>query len=382
MLLALNRPRRLLLFVNPYGGKKNALKLYEKYAKPIFRLANIDVSVIITQRPNQIFDLVMQQHLDHFDGIACCGGDGTFSELFNGLIYRDILTEHSDEPSKIDINNIPHPSKPLGIIPAGSTDTIAYCLHGTTDIKTCIIHIVLGQTTGLDISSVSNDKGIIKFYASVMSYGYLGDLLYESESLRWLGPRRYEYSGFKKILRNRGYDVELLLLQDSDTVNDSDVITNCDATDKIKCYENCSTCSANDSGSKPFVGDEIYKRVSGKFFMVNGANISCACTRSPSGFSPYAHVGDGYIDVIVVRHGSLWKNLKLLMTLSSADGEIANLPFVELYKTKKFFIKALNSSSDRSLTDSTQPFSVAPSKQCSVWNCDGEILQETDVIVR
>lgn len=370
----------MLLFVNPYGGKKNALKLYEKFAKPIFRLANVDVSVIITQRPNQIIDLVLQQHLDHFDGIACCGGDGTFSELFNGLIYRDILKNHSSESSKIDVDNIPSPSKPLGIIPAGSTDTVAYCLHGTTDIVTCIIHIVLGQTTGLDISSVSNDKGIIKFYASVLSYGYLGDLLYESESLRWLGPRRYDYSGFKKILRNQGYDVELLLLQDPQ-INVSDVIANCDANEKTKCCENCATCSADgDSESKPC--EEKFKRVTGKFFMVNGANISCACKRSPSGFSPYAHLGDGYIDVIVVRHGSLWKNLKLLMTLSSANGDVAKLPFVEFYRTRKFYIKAVNSSSDRSLTDSTQTISIASNKNCSVWNCDGEILLDTDVMVR
>lgn len=68
----LKRPRKLLIFVNPYGGKKNALKLYEKYAKPIFGIARIDVSVVITQRSNQIFDLVLQHtHLDHYDGIVC-----------------------------------------------------------------------------------------------------------------------------------------------------------------------------------------------------------------------------------------------------------------------------------------------------------------------
>ena len=381
LFVALSRPRKLLLFVNPYGGKKNALKLYEKYAKPIFRLANIDVSVVITQRPNQIFDLVLQQHLDHYDGIACCGGDGTFSELFNGLIYRDILSERSNDPSKADINNIPRPKTPLGIIPAGSTDTISYCLHGTTDIKTCIIHIALGQTSGLDISSVSNDKGIMKFYASVMSYGYLGDLLHESEHLRWLGPRRYEYSGFKKILRNRGYDVELMLLQEPDKTNESDVITNCDESKKVKCFENCSICSASNSESKGS-GDEKFKRIQAKVFMMNSANISCACQRSPAGMAPFAHLGDGYVNVIVVRHGSLWQNLKLLLTLSSADGEIEKLPFVELYRTKKFHFKALNGSSERSLTDSTQPISIGLNKDCSVWNCDGEIIQETDVTVR
>lgn len=343
------------------------------------------MSVIITQRANQIFDLVLQQYLDPFDGIACCGGDGTFSELFNGLIFRDILSQHSNDPSKVDIENIPKPSKPLGIIPAGSTDTISYCLHGTTDIRTCIIHIALGQTTGLDISSVSNDKGIMKFYASVMSYGYLGDLLHESERLRWLGPKRYEFSGFKKILRNRGYDVEVLLLQDPENNNESsDVITNCDQHERVKCFENCSTCSkpsiSNDS--KPSEQNEKYKRVSGRVFMLNGANISCACSRSPSGFSPYSHLGDGYLDVILVRHGSLWKNLKLLLTLSSADGEIEKLPYVEIYRTKKFHVKALNGSSEGSLADSTLPISTAPNKNCSVWNCDGEILQETDVTVR
>lgn len=383
LFLALNRPRKLLLFINPYGGKKNALKLYEQYAKPIFRLANVDVSVVITQRPNQIFELVLQQHLGHFDGIACCGGDGTFSELFNGLIYRDLVHEHPDKAPKIDVNNIPRPSKPIGVIPAGSTDTVAYCLHGTTDIKTCVIHIVLGQTTGLDLSSVSNDKGIIKFYASCLSYGYLGDLLYESESLRWLGPKRYDYSGFKKIIRNRGYDAELLLQQDHETCNDTDVIpSDFESKQRIKCHENCLTCSTNEPETSSGLGEEKFRKVTGKFFMVNGVNISCACKRSPSGFSPYAHIGDGYIDVIVVRHGSLWNNLKLLLTLSTVGGEIEKLPFVECYRTKKFHFKALNSSSDSSLNDSTHPIAIAPSKQCSYWNCDGEILQEADVTVR
>lgn len=372
----------MLLFVNPYGGKKNALSLYNKYAKPIFKLANVDVSVIITQRPNQIFDLVQQQHLDHYDGIIISGGDGTFSELFNGLIYREVLNGHSNEPSKVDVNNIPRLSKPLGIIPAGSTDTVAYCLHGTTDIKTCIIHIVLGQTTGLDLASVSNDKGIIKFYASVMSYGYLGDLLYESENLRWLGPKRYDYSGLKKIVRNRGYDVELLLHQDPNTSSDSDVIENCDAKAKVKCYENCSICSDNEADSKPSVEAGKMKRLSGKFFMVNGVNISCACRRSPSGFSPYSHIGDGFMNVVLIRHGNLWTNLKLLMTLSREKGNIEHLPFVEFYRTRKFHIKALNSSSDGSLADSTQPIPITPNKEFSVWNCDGEILQETDLTVR
>lgn len=51
--------------------------------------------------------------------------------------------------------------------------------------------------------------------------------------------------------------------------------------------------------------------------MVNGANVSCACSRSPMGFSPHCHIGDGCVDVILVRHTSLINNIRLLLRLSS-----------------------------------------------------------------
>ena len=83
------RPKTLLLFVNPFGGKRQAHEIYEKYAKPLFIMANIDVSVVVSQRANQISDILCKQTLD-YDGIVCVGGDGTFSEVFNGLIMRRI----------------------------------------------------------------------------------------------------------------------------------------------------------------------------------------------------------------------------------------------------------------------------------------------------
>ena len=51
--------------------------------------------------------------------------------------------------------------------------------------------------------------------------------------------------------------------------------------------------------------------------MVNGANLSCGCSRSPMGFSPHCHVGDGCVDVILVRHTSFLNNIRMLLRLSS-----------------------------------------------------------------
>lgn len=99
-----------------------------------------------------------------------------------------------------NLDDIPLIKKTIGIIPAGSTDTVAYCLNGTCDVRTTVLNIVLGQVDGLDLSSVSNQNGLLKFYASVMSYGFLGDVAIESEKFRWMGPKRYDYSGKFKPL--------------------------------------------------------------------------------------------------------------------------------------------------------------------------------------
>lgn len=83
-----NRPKKLLLFVNPFGGKKKAMTIFEKYGKPLFEMGNIDINVIVSQRQNQIYDFILSQSLNGYDGIVCVGGDGTFSEVINGLIQK------------------------------------------------------------------------------------------------------------------------------------------------------------------------------------------------------------------------------------------------------------------------------------------------------
>lgn len=41
-----DRPKRLLIFVNPHGGKKQAKKIFRNKVKPLFQLANIEMEVI------------------------------------------------------------------------------------------------------------------------------------------------------------------------------------------------------------------------------------------------------------------------------------------------------------------------------------------------
>lgn len=74
--------------------------------------------------------------------------------------------------------------------------------------------------------------------------------------------------------------------------------------------------------------------VRGKFFMVNGANLACGCARSPMGFSPHCHIGDGCVDVILVRHTSLFNNIRMLLRLSSKQKTLVR----EMINNKNFHI--------------------------------------------
>nr|CAD7405412.1 unnamed protein product [Timema poppensis] len=331
------RPKRIMVFVNPYGGKKKGLQIYEKRVMPLFELAGVHTTITITQSANHARDTLLSCSFDNIDAITCVGGDGTFAEVFNGLVLRTAKDKGIDQNDPEAI--LPTPSLRVGIIPAGSTDTMAYCFHGTTDVQTAVLLIIFGDSVGLDLCSVHSNATLLRYYSSVISYGYLGDVVRDSERFRWMGPKRYDYSGFKKFFANVGYDGEVSLLSDSS-----------DPSKGPKCKDNCERCNKKQHKGQKIkeasAGD--WKTFRGKFFMINGANVSCACVRSPNGISPYGHLGDGCIDVLLIKHTNLLNNLRLLLTLTSKEKTLFIVresshfePYPHIYPSQK--VSLLNS---------------------------------------
>lgn len=100
------------------------MEIYEKYGKQLFSIAGIEVTVQVSQRKDQIKDYVMNHNLDMFDSVGCVGGDGTVSELFNGLVLRECALETIDAD---DIKqNLPKPSLPVAIIPGRFGISLCY----------------------------------------------------------------------------------------------------------------------------------------------------------------------------------------------------------------------------------------------------------------
>lgn len=136
--------------------------------------------------------------------------------------------------------------------------------------------------------------------------------------------------GFKKFVLNRGYEGEILIPEEDD--DEEEQLGEPD--DGMLCCEHCPRCAAKASSvitensaswTKSTTTTTRWRVLRGKFFMVNGANLSCACERSPNGFSRYGHIGDGRLDLVLVRHTPMLNNLRLLLKLASRTQSIVTV---------------------------------------------------------
>ena len=48
---------------------------------------------------------------------------------------------------------------------------------------------------GVDVTALYKQEEFVKYSITMTSYGYYGDLLADSERFRWMGPKRYNWSG-------------------------------------------------------------------------------------------------------------------------------------------------------------------------------------------
>ncbi|KAL5224356.1 hypothetical protein ABZP36_010995 [Zizania latifolia] len=96
------------------------------------------------------------------DGIVCVGGHGIVNEVFNGLLSR------SDRAEAVSI--------PVGIIPAGSDNSLVWTVLGVKDPISASLLIVKDGFTALDILVVEwIQSGIIHFGTTISYYGFVSD---------------------------------------------------------------------------------------------------------------------------------------------------------------------------------------------------------------
>ncbi|XP_061698176.1 ceramide kinase-like isoform X2 [Syngnathoides biaculeatus] len=393
-----SRPSKLLVYINPYGGKRQAKRVYRQKVAPLFALAGISTHVIVTEYANHARDHLREDaELNKYDGVVCVGGDGMFSEMVHGLVWR------TQKDGGVDVDRPEQTliacSLRIGIIPAGSTDCICFATVGTNDPVTSALHIIVGDSQPMDVCSVHHDDTFLRYSVSLLGYGFYGDVLTDSERKRWMGPARYDLAGLKMFLTHHHYEGTVSYLPAAGIAGAP--------RDTARCRSGCLVCQDNGKVSSETDGmcqtehneDDSengrgWRTIRGKFLAINAASMSCACPRSPKGLSPAAHLADGTADLILVRKCSRFSFLRHLLRHTSKDDQF-DLSFVEVHRVRRFRFTPRHCRSDSELEldlldGKRQIFGQIcrdhPACGCapafSSWNCDGEILPHTAIDVR
>ena len=175
--------KKYYLLVNPKGGHKRGLEIYEK-VKHIFSSAGTNITVLHTEYAGHAFDFAKTLDFVGYDGLCAIGGDGTMYELINGMLKRD------------DNHKIP-----IGLITGGTGNSFMYdvdCLDPIDAAKRIVQH----KLRPLDIAKV-NANGELFYSFNIIGWGLATDAGKLAEKLRWLGGVRYDVASIIEVLKGK-----------------------------------------------------------------------------------------------------------------------------------------------------------------------------------
>lgn len=178
--------RRLLVVVNPIGGKGKGEEIFHELLKPMLTAAGTAHEVIVTTGPLHAHKITQTMKLDEVGAIAVVGGDGLFGEVLNGLNSRP------DRLEALDLR--------IGIVPAGSSNCLA-CSVGLRQPLAAAFSIARGCSKPLDVLKVTLENENVILSVCGVSYGFISEVNTHAGKWRWLfGPARYSVCGLRTIL--------------------------------------------------------------------------------------------------------------------------------------------------------------------------------------
>ncbi|KAL5151280.1 Sphingosine kinase 1 [Glycine soja] len=140
---SLGRPKSLLVFVNPFGGKQSAKKIFAEQVKSLLEDAQIQITVQETKHELHAKEVARSLDITKYHGIVCVSGDGILVEVVNGLLQR----EDWDTAIKM----------PLGVVPAGNgmAKSLLDSVGDPCEVANAVLAIIRGSKRPLDVATIT-----------------------------------------------------------------------------------------------------------------------------------------------------------------------------------------------------------------------------------
>ena len=172
--------KNLFLIINPVAGRG----MYKNGLGEVLHLLHSSgyvPTVRFTSRAGEAVDLAQQSV--GYDMLCCMGGDGTLSDVIEGLM-------------RLDIDERP----PIGYFPLGTANDVATTLHlPKGDIAACARRIVGGEARYWDVGGLGDGR----YFTYVAAFGAFTDVSYETpqQSKQALGHLAYILEGMNRLTR-------------------------------------------------------------------------------------------------------------------------------------------------------------------------------------
>ena len=215
--------RKILIIGNPVAGGSAVIKI--RKAAEFLETRGHDVTLMLTQKKGdaELFAGEINKRSNEYSLVIAAGGDGTYNEIANGLIYSDI---------------------PMAILPLGTTSVLAheigipYSIEKAADIALNgnIQTIHLGKITCSSghspLSGPHNSVSVTRCFILMAGIGFDGGTVFgiNEKIKRHTGKGAYIFSGVMTFLR---YNPSLLTIK----FDNAPAITGYDAIiSKAACY--------------------------------------------------------------------------------------------------------------------------------------------------
>ncbi|KAJ7968468.1 sphingosine kinase 1 [Quillaja saponaria] len=324
---SLGRPKSLFIFLNPYGGKKAAAKIFLDHVKPLLEDAEIQITVQETKHQLHAKEVAYALDLSKYDGIVCVSGDGILVEVVNGLLGRE------DWNTAIKM--------PLGIVPAGTGNGMAKSLLDSIGdpcrASNAVVSIIRGHKRSLDVATIK--QGETRFFSILM-------LAWDFYGLQRIFHLR-QYSGCVSFVPAPGFEA----------------------------YGEPTTYQKHGyKGPDISLENLNWKAINGPFISIWLHNVPWGSEDAMA--APNAKFSDGYMDLIFIKECPTFSLLSMMTELST--GNHVKSPHVVCLKVKAFILEPgprIRDPSKEGIIDSDGEV-LARGK--GTYNCDQKTLMAYD----